>query len=76
MNILKWLVSLYIVRCFHKGDRVESRLGKKGTVIIVYRDKKTNQKVGCAVQWDDNDIDLFLPVENKGKLFNPCIRLL
>jgi len=61
------------------GDKVESTYGDQGSVILIFKDIKTNYPVGCAVRWDKEitpgcAISTFLPVLDLGKEFNPMLR--
>lgn len=59
-----------------KDQRVEDKKGRKGTVLTVVRNVKTNKVVGIFVLWDEPmyDLPLILPIVDKAPKFNPYIR--
>lgn len=63
---------------FKANDKVETKTRERGTVWQIYREKKSNKIVGCAVIWDTEykgeKVSLFLPATDLGRKFNPQLR--
>ena len=75
MNIFRWIGSLWEKRYFNKGDRVELANGSKGSIVMVFQEIKTDRVVGCMVALDDGHFVSIPTAENKGKKYNPFLRL-